>query len=78
MGTLQSYRTEHVTYLLFSAGLIDDIEIEQLRDLLERKQKHLSFRPPIIRLPSAAEMLQKHPMFAGITPREFNTKVCKT
>lgn len=57
------------------AGLVDEIEIEQLRELVERKQKTLYFRPPVVAIPSALLMLRAHPMFADIPEADFAKQV---
>lgn len=56
-------------------GLVDEIEIEHLRELVEHKQKDLYFKPLVFTMPSARVGLKAHPMFADVPDSEFAPKV---
>lgn len=56
-------------------GLVDEVEMEQLQTLVDRKLKRLHFSPPRLphQLPAAA--LAAHPLFADVPAASFDAQV---
>ena len=57
------------------AGLVDEVEIEQLLGLVEKKLKRLHFSPPRLPHVSPAAALAAHPLFADVPPDQFHSQV---
>ena len=62
---------------LWSAGLVEDKEMDDLTELLDHKVKALNYRPPpfAATAPRPAQLLAGHPMFAGVPDAEFHSQV---
>lgn len=58
-----------------AAGLLEEVELEQLLSLVEYKLNKLHFSPPRFAWPSAYSMLRDHPLFQDIDDSRFEKLV---
>ncbi|KAK9791813.1 hypothetical protein WJX73_006506 [Symbiochloris irregularis] len=58
-------------------GLLDEVELDQLQNLVEKKFKRLHFNPPQLPHTDPSTSLAAHPLFADIAPHDFQSQVLR-
>lgn len=61
--------------VLACTGLVDETEVESMKDLVEQKLKKLHYFPPQFRVQPPHTMLAAHPLLADITDKAFGSQV---